>query len=296
MSKRRSRCEHCDELRDDVLESGGVKVCADCDETEYCNVCDEQMWPDDFCRHIFKAEGCVYGCGSGKTEYKYHKESFFAVLDKTKLSHEIKTALLHGKIETQYGGPIIGRGWYEFELSPDGQRETTTAYGDRFTDDLDGDEEYRMTVGVGWLDSLACADRPQAAVDVTVQWIEEWEAAQLRKYEFAWFHGTHPHTLRLQRLRNDYRLAGEILGGRPVGPGARLSRCGRYVGMRSESDGKPVAISRDQEFPYRSWGNLGDGNFDMAFGHDERIVRVFDRPIIPVSEIPPCVPVSEATP
>lgn len=316
-------CEYCSrEVGPDDREpypfgDKGEVLCSSChsDHFRWCRVCKKYVAGEDWelCRHLFYDDGSnLMGIGSDEAEPEDHKAGFLAVLNKTQLAEPLRLALKHRRLETTYGGPIIGRGWYDCYMPrigfnpndpklkryPLSWREN---YGDHFTEDDDPTEveQEALSVGVGWLDGLADPKvhtlYPEA-VAATLAWIDEWEANRDRHQTIAWFRGTHRYQRKAREDAEVFRAAQALLG-----PGARfgdrdhLSACGRFVGTGCQ----PYAVrSRDRQWCWQpespdvgqisSYHNydwprvfgLGFGTFRNGVAL-ERFDVVFDRPIDP---------------
>jgi hypothetical protein len=136
----------------------------------YCKICD--CWdiesPEHYCRHLFwsPVSSMVMGCGCTETEADSHKESFFKMLDKTKLAKQLAAAIKSGKYETQYRGDIFG--YNSMDCYLDGHN-----YGSRFTNNLSQKRMEAMTDGVGWLNTLV-PGKTKEAEKITLKWIGEY--------------------------------------------------------------------------------------------------------------------------
>lgn len=162
--------------------------CHDCffDRWEWCNVCKEYQLIDwnEPCRHLFWSdEICGWmGCGVYERNWPGHKESLFAVLDK--IGNDAASAIVHAlrkhDFNLQFHGTIFGPTGIWLYLDQD--------YGYRFTENLTPDEEERMSLGVGWLNSLEPGGATTKADEQTVAWIQEWQAARSRHEVIQYFH------------------------------------------------------------------------------------------------------------
>lgn len=265
-------------------------LCSTCfgDHWEWCEICKEhKLREGGTCRHIFWTENGYMGVGSNEIDWKYHKEGVFAVLDKTDLAHEIRSALQGNGIKTLYWGPMLGTPNYDFECGG-------LNLGHRFTDDLTYEEEMAMTPGVGWLDSIADEEvrklKPDA-IALTISWIDEWERIRGHHQAVSFFHGSHPYQQVAETQRTVLATARRILRGSQMPAQAWLSNCGRYVGWYEKGEGMVNPVVTDGNATWRwgsanhhhmgSWGNRGDRRFEVSLiTGSERIGNVcFDREI-----------------
>lgn len=294
MSKSKKRkCAYCDCLTTEPEKTPHGDWCCStcfCENFEWCGVCQEYQGTDDPCRHIFWTENGYMGVGGYEHDWPHHKDSFMAVLRKTKLAHELRVGIENGTLRTGYHGPIIGSISYDCSLQLPGM-EFRSHLGNLFTDDLTQDDEEAMTLGVGWLDSIADDDARKempGAIALTLAWIDEWEVAKRRHQEIMWFHGQHAfHRAAVDSLAIR-RQATRIVEHKGE---AWLSNCGRYVGWyepSSESSVNPVVTdgcrfwrwSSKTPLHIGSWRNRGDRNFDISlYTGERRETVVFDRRI-----------------
>ncbi len=141
------------------------------DESEngfaWCDVCETHFpdEPDCYCWHLFWDEE-LCGCGSNEVTADSHKESFFAVLEKTGLSGPLRRAMINGDYNLRYHGSMFGTEGINVYLD-------NVNYGKLFTDDLTEQQEEDMLLGVGWLMSLEPGKTRQYEL-LTVKWIDEW--------------------------------------------------------------------------------------------------------------------------
>lgn len=185
-------CQDCGCTDDDVIDG----LCESCEEKYdmHCWICKEWYRVSDFnaCRHVFLNESCeAAGAGS---DYNYAneacKESFFAVLKKTRLAHELRNALVSKRYWLQFYGSIFGHDGLHCKL--DG-----VDYGDRFTLNLTEKERETLSDGVLWLMSLwsgvhiytSAPNWPEGATpdadNMTIEWIDEYLEMTARDAEGA---------------------------------------------------------------------------------------------------------------
>lgn len=182
-------CRDCDGT-DGVIDI----LCEDC-ESEYdlrCEICNEfyKLENYDKCRHVFWHDDfCSMGAGALSSDWDEGcKESFFAVLKKTRLSEQLRTAIQSKNYFLQYYGSMFGHDGLHCYLNG-------RDYGKRFTLDLTDDEEEAMSNGVGWLMSLWSGgnyDRnywPEGRTPdgdtKTIEWIDEYHAVHAKDAEGA---------------------------------------------------------------------------------------------------------------
>ena len=144
-------------------------------ETVYCSVCDDRVLCDwgPPCHHLrwIDTAGDWGGCGSvERNPSEQHKESFFAVLKKTKLAKELREALLTHTYRIGTIGNLLGT--WGVSCCLQGRH-----YDDAFTENLTDAQEEAMSIGMAWLWSLEAGVTDEADL-LTVQWIDEWLAAK----------------------------------------------------------------------------------------------------------------------
>ena len=124
---------------------------------EYCTVCDDWFPEYEECQHLYWSDNLGYaGCGCDEDD-SHHKPSFFAFLEKTGLSLELKTAL---KLHSYFVDTDIIKlcGWY---------------FDDRLSVGLTDETEEEISDGIGWLSSLEPGVTLYAE-QLTIQWIDEY--------------------------------------------------------------------------------------------------------------------------
>lgn len=176
-------CLWCEEK--EIDDSTPYGLCDTClDDHVYCAVCDEMLHIDEALyrhRHVFyDQENCEWlGTGGDCTEHRLDdiKESFFEVLTKTQLSHELEVTIKKQQMgfnAIHFSGDCLGYTGVWCWLYADEDQEHGTNYGDRFTDNLDHELEEKMGFGVLWLISLD-NEHTRSYNELTLQWIAEWE-------------------------------------------------------------------------------------------------------------------------
>lgn len=183
-------CDECGDPTDanpDRYYGQEKTLCDGCDrDYVYCRYCDDRTTGDSLCRHLFWSRDWSWygGCGYDNSEWDWHKESFFTVLDKIGLD-AAKVLLIslkqhryfHQFSGTTFGYDCLTADWYD----ENGNRRD---YGHLFTEGLFEEQEEKMAIGVQWLVSLwagvgykddddGLVKTPDAD-DHTAQWIEEW--------------------------------------------------------------------------------------------------------------------------
>lgn len=163
------------------------RLCDRCDgEYIYCNYCNDRLYGDSLCRHLFWSNqwGWYGGPGYDKDEWDSHKESFRAVLDKIGVdaAKALLAALEQHRYFHQFSGTTFGYDslnayWHD-------ESGNYRNYGHLFTEALFDEQEEAMAIGVQWLVSLWAGDfhtsedgglnKTPDADDRTAQWIKEW--------------------------------------------------------------------------------------------------------------------------
>lgn len=133
----------------------------------WCSVCETHVpdGSDYYCQHLFWDQE-LHGCGSNEVAADDHKESVFAVLEKTGLSGPLRRAMVNSDYNLRYYGSLFGTEGINVYLDK-------VNYGERFTDDLTEQQEEDMKIGVGWLGSLEPGETRQYEL-LTIKWIDEW--------------------------------------------------------------------------------------------------------------------------
>ena len=187
---RLSPCAHCEEPTDqEPQEFDGIEqiICYDCsDEFEYCNFCDIHHHNEDICRHLFWSSqgGDWGGCGSDRSSWDWHKESFHKVLDRVGVepAKRLLEALRNHRYWHQFNGTIFG---YDSLTAEWGTAEWGHEdFGHLLMERLTDQEEEAMSIGVQWLVSLWAGTSPNGddlglpktpeADEFTALWIQEW--------------------------------------------------------------------------------------------------------------------------
>lgn len=133
----------------------------------WCSIC-ETHFPDEsdcYCQHIFYIDN-LHGCGSNEVRRDDHKESVFAVLEKTGIAGPLRRAMVNSDYGFGYHGSILGVEGINVCLDE-------VNYGERFTADLTDEQEEQMSIGVGWLGSLEPGETRGYEL-LTIKWIDEW--------------------------------------------------------------------------------------------------------------------------
>lgn len=153
----------------------------------YCQVCEEWMPEDDAYghRHLWYDDFRCLWIGPGgelDAEIKEEiKQSFFVVLDKTRIARPLAFALARDEMgfdRFHFQGTTFGYDSVWCSLpDPDLPGVQYVSYGERFTEGLTDAEESKMSAGVQWLLALDGTDTADAN-ELTVEWIKAWEGQQ----------------------------------------------------------------------------------------------------------------------
>lgn len=173
-------CEYCGKRpnKDNKLTQINYgSVCWDClsDNFVWCEICTEYFLADNHCRHVFWTDFGWRGSGGYRGDWDDHKESFFALLDETRMADDLLVELRACNVNLQLLIPLIGMETVLLRLN---HKE----YGDILTDAMlkaqeeqaPNEEDHRLMMGSHWLLSLQ-PGKTKEADDVTIRWIEEWK-------------------------------------------------------------------------------------------------------------------------
>lgn len=169
MRTRRKRCDHCGELKDDVLDN---RLCAECesDYFTYCEVCKEWISRDDgLHRHVFWTDCGFAGVGSNETDKKHFKEPVQKFLDRLTwpVVAAMRSGISSGEFYLHFMSSILG-GYAH--ISAHGVPFEFYSFDRQFEqDDLTADE----SKGLQWLFTIYKFDSLEGN-KMTLEWIDEW--------------------------------------------------------------------------------------------------------------------------
>jgi hypothetical protein len=163
-------CSWCHEKK--VLIYKDTKRCDSCDNRfTYCEICEEEQFEDDHCRHLFWSEGYGWsGSGTTNTDYDSIKASLLKLLQfmPSGFAAELRTAILSNEFRTFTIGSLLRIDCVELEgFHP------SLKYSKKLIDLESSDHAEETADGYNWLASLCESDTAEANA-LTIKWIEEF--------------------------------------------------------------------------------------------------------------------------
>ena len=159
-------------------------LCEDCDsDVCRCSICDDEQWPDNHCRHVFRGEDFEWR-GSGVWLDPMLKGPFLCLLNRMPqgFPRALRKAILSQRFHTWLIAPLIGAGaLLELHGMPDRKGQSMLfKWGESLIEIGRGPHAEETADGYHWLASLYDEKTPEAN-QLTVEWIDEYLATRPKK-------------------------------------------------------------------------------------------------------------------
>lgn len=181
------KTETATRVADDYFDFSELFENASEGEVIYCSVCEEWMPEEEGYGHRhfwYDDDSCTWVGPGGELDDVIKaeiKQSFFVVLDKTRIARPLAFALARDEMgfdRFHFEGTTFGYHSVWCSLpDPDLPGVQYQSYGERFTAGLTNEQEAAMSAGVQWLLALDGTDTADAN-ELTAEWIKQWEAGQ----------------------------------------------------------------------------------------------------------------------
>jgi hypothetical protein len=163
-------CSWCH--KENVLIYKDSERCENCDDRfTYCEICNEDQFEDDLCRHIFWSENYGWsGSGSSNADHDSIKSSLLKLLRfmPSGFAEDLKKAIQSKEFRTFTIGSMLGIDCVElYGMHP------SLKYSHELLDLGSSDNAEETADGYGWLVTLCEDDTPEANV-LTITWIDEF--------------------------------------------------------------------------------------------------------------------------
>ncbi len=164
---KRKRCQCCEELNADVIDG----LCGECDGQHMtrCYICKENVYRDQFCRHIFWTENGDVGSGTYETDWENAKPWVLAFCDLVPfwIVKGMREGIANGRFYLFYMCSMLGG---HAHIEAHGVGYHMLWLHDHFDQRIVSEEQRD---GLQWLFTLYEKDTEKANA-TTVGWLDEW--------------------------------------------------------------------------------------------------------------------------